>query len=511
MMSERNLAEIFDGTEEVCFILTDISLPYLRYVIVILDFLKINNKKVDLILIKGLSDVYPNFYSRFYWNSKRKDTEKFLIRNKDFYDLKVRIIHKHKKRKKEDFNKLSLDAVEILNTSIVSYLSTHKLKTEDIKPHLRKRKTKKLWKKQEKKYYDVLSFLENDSILKEFKGKVIFLNGRLPDQSAIKYFCKRSDKSFLSLEAGMPPNKRMHLSTNQTAVVSEFSQDLAYQITRTIVPVKEQIEYSEVFLQKNMTDKKFNHHLSHGKDELKEHFSKQDKVKVITIFTSTIGEFIANNGIESYGWNSQYDAVENTVKYLLKRNYDVSIRMHPNSARFSWKDIRKIYDLGRDFQVKVYLPWEQVNSYDLVSRAEYVFTWGSTIGLEASAVGKKTYIFSPTYYSQIADVRAFSPNSLLKIDLEDWITDRNLSKQAIYISNNHGLSIDNGTLTDGTELILKELEAKGLSYNQNIRQFMKKSYFFSANNLSIFFRKAKFSSKLNHFLLNKILKFSKSG
>jgi hypothetical protein len=508
-MSEKDLQEIFRDTEEVCFILTEISLSYLRYVIVILDFLKVKNIKTDLILIKGFNHVYPNFYSKFYWDRKSIDAEKFLTRNKESYKLRVRVIGKHKKKKNENFDKQSFDAVQSCNNSIISYLSTHKLKTEDIKPHLRKRKIKKLWEKQEKKYYDILRNLENDSLLKEFNGKIIFLNGRFPDQSAIKYFCKRFNKSFLSLEAGMPPSKRMHLSTNQTAVISEFSQDLASQIKRKTVPIQEQIEYSEVFLQKNMTDKNFNHHLSLGKEMTQDDLSKVNKNKVVTIFTSTIGEFIANNGIESYGWDSQYDALENTVKYLLERNYHVLIRMHPNSARFSWRDIRKIFDLGIDFHVKVYLPWEQVNSYDLAVRSEFVFTWGSTIGLEASALGKKTYIFSPTYYSLIADVRVFSPQSLLNLDLENWTTNRSLAMQAIYISNNHGIPLDDNILTYGTDMILKELDVLNASYSRNVRQVMKKSYFFSASNLFFLFKKLRFNPRLINFLLNLIIKILK--
>ena len=508
-MSEKKLEDLFDNTEEVFIILTEISVFYVRYLIVILDFLKNKNIKTSLILIKGLHPVYPNFYSKIYWDRKSSDAERFLISKKEHYDLRVRVIDNIKERKKQYSDQIRHDAVESCNNSIRSYLSTHKLKTEGIEPYLNKKKIKKLWSKQEENYFDILSFLENDPSLKTLIGKIIFLNGRLPNQSAIKYFCTSFGKSFLSLEEGRPPNKRMHLSRNQTAVMSEFAQELASQLKRSNNPIQKQIDFSEEFLQRNMTDRNFNHHLNLAKDEIHYDHSNLDNVKIATIFTSTIGEFIANNGVESYGWGSQYEAIESTVKYLLERNYEVLIRMHPNSARFSWRDIKKILDIEIIYGIRVYPPWAQINSYDLVTKSEFVFTWGSTIGLEASALGKKTYIFSPTYYSLIADVRIFSPRSLVEQDLESWITNRDLAKQAIYISNNHGLLFNDRTLTKGTYLILRDLDVLNASYNPKIRNLMKKSYFFSANNISNFLMKLKFKIKPINSLLNLILKFLK--
>ena len=103
-------------------------------------------------------------------------------------------------------------------------------------------------------------------------------------------------------------------------------------------------------------------------------------------------------------------------------------------------------------------------------------------------------------------MRVFSPHSLLKLDLDNWTSDRNLAKQAIYISNNHGVSVDYDTFTDGTKLILKELEVLNASYNRKVRQVMKKSYLLSAKNVSNSLKLLRIPTRIVNQILVFILK-----
>jgi hypothetical protein len=502
-MNERGLVEIFDGTEEVCFVFTEISLFYLRYLIVILDHLSMKKITTHLILIKGISPVSPNFYSKFYWNKKTLDAERFLISKKEYYNLKVRIVSKFDKGKTQKSEKQNNEVTVSCENAIRSYLSTHKLKTENIEPHLEKRRTKKIWRKQEKNYFDVFNFLENDSFLTQFKGKIIFLNGRYPDQSAIKTFCKIHNKSFLCLEVGMPPNKRMHLSKFQSSVVSELSQALSAQIEGGGSLTNDQIRFADNFLQINMTDRKTNHYLNLGISNLNTDNEVTEKLKVITIFSVSLGEAISNNGIESFGWTSQYEAIENCIRYLAERGYKVRIRMHPNGARNSWRDIKVLENLCKQYRVKMYLPWDEIDSYQLLKESEYVFTWGSTIGLEASAMGKKTYVYGRSYYSEIADIRVFSPLTFLEPNLENWTVNKNLAKQVIYARYNYGVNLASHTLSTGSTLILDELNNLQASYNPRLRKMMKKSYLFSAKNISNILKILKIPNRI----INQILIF----
>ena len=502
-MSEKNLAEIFDGTEEVCLVLTEISLFYLRYLIVILDHLSMKKITTHLILIKGISPVYPNFYSKFYWDKKTLDAEELLTSKKEFYNLKVRVVSEFDKRKTQKSAKQNNEAVKSCENAIISYLSTHKLKTEDIELPLRKKGIKKLWKKQEINFFGVLNFVENDFFLTQFKGKIIFLNGRFPDQSAIKFFCKLNDKDFLCLEGGMPTGKRMHLSKFQSSVVSELSQELQSQLNRTDISIHHQIEFADNFLQKNMTDKRFNHYLSLATSSISKIAAEIEKLKIITIFPISLGEFRSNNGIESFGWASQYEAIENSIRYLAEREYEIRIRMHPNGARNSWRDIKALENLCERYRVKIYLPWDEIDSYQLLKESEYVFTWGSTIGLEASALGKKTYVYGKSNYSEIADIRIFSPMTLLEPDLENWTPNKNLAKQAIFIRNNYGVNLQSHILSSGSTLILDELNSLQASYNPRLRKMMKKSYLFSAKNISNILKILKIPNRI----INQILVF----
>jgi hypothetical protein len=144
-------------------------------------------------------------------------------------------------------------------------------------------------------------------------------------------------------------------------------------------------------------------------------------------FTSSTDEYWALGGswhLDS--WKDQYEAFGEVLAEL-ERIGDLSatLRIHPNllnkSFRFVKSELKNIDALRRKFPwLKVVLPHEAVDSYELLSHADRVFVSMSTIGLEASAAGKPVWCTSPTNYDEVADVRKLWDRVSIRDGLSAW-------------------------------------------------------------------------------------------
>lgn len=105
------------------------------------------------------------------------------------------------------------------------------------------------------------------------------------------------------------------------------------------------------------------------------------------------------------------------------------IRVHPNlqtkSSSLQDLELEKLQSITREFpEVFVIGPKDPVNSYDLVKLANRVFVSNSTIGLEASALGKPVFCSRATRYDIAADVkRIHSQRDLTEENLRPWAVD----------------------------------------------------------------------------------------
>ena len=114
----------------------------------------------------------------------------------------------------------------------------------------------------------------------------------------------------------------------------------------------------------------------------------------ITFFNSSNDEFMSlGSEWNDSEWSSQWEAFEQVANYFLQDDYAITIRMHPNGVNKSKRErSRERVALAR-FKKKfptitVYDPQEKVNSYMLISQSDLIVVWNSTIGLEASYMGK---------------------------------------------------------------------------------------------------------------------------
>lgn len=121
-----------------------------------------------------------------------------------------------------------------------------------------------------------------------------------------------------------------------------------------------------------------------------------------------------------FEWSDQYEAFRTVGKYLLQLGFECELRLHPNLANKSARDIReehtevlKLRELG----FRIIGPHSRTNSYDLAKSADLVVVSRSTIGIESLSMGIPVSVTSNSFYDQVPGIlRIESGSGLLKIE-----------------------------------------------------------------------------------------------
>ena len=152
--------------------------------------------------------------------------------------------------------------------------------------------------------------------------------------------------------------------------------------------------------------------------------------KIVVIFTSSVDEF-AELGVswKEAEWQDQWEAFEYLIPRLLRENYRVILRVHPNLANKPMKTARvtrgAINALSAKFtEVEIIEPTSTTNSYALLEMADLAIVWISTIGLEASQMGVRAICLSSSEYDLVADVKRWLKKEDVDFEaLRDWNLD----------------------------------------------------------------------------------------
>ena len=144
-------------------------------------------------------------------------------------------------------------------------------------------------------------------------------------------------------------------------------------------------------------------------------------------FPSSFDEFLAFGPMWTIDeWPSQFHAFDMIMTSLERRGIDLVLRLHPNLASKSrgyfLREVSEILELQRKHpSLTVHWHNSPVNSYQLVSDANYVIVERSTIGLEASLMGKPVWATQATQWDQVADVRQLlKPSDVTEESLRLW-------------------------------------------------------------------------------------------
>ena len=140
-----------------------------------------------------------------------------------------------------------------------------------------------------------------------------------------------------------------------------------------------------------------------------------DSHKAIVFFSSSIDEVAELE----FDWTRFFDSQENALRVLAaecQKRDDVYlvVRSHPNMLTKSQLDqvawqacVEKI---APDIH---FAPDSSVDSYELMSQAYAVVTYGSTMGIEAAFAGKRSIVMGPSIYDELGVVtRVETPEAL---------------------------------------------------------------------------------------------------
>lgn len=137
-------------------------------------------------------------------------------------------------------------------------------------------------------------------------------------------------------------------------------------------------------------------------------------------FSSSDDEFAAiSDGFSSGPWDSQIDAVQNLME-LAASNSEVElvIRVHPHLKikasveRARWATLKgpNIINIA---------PSDPTDSYSLIESSDVVFSFGSTIGIEAAYWGRPSVLLGASAYAKSGAVYTPTSASELKVLLSD--------------------------------------------------------------------------------------------
>jgi hypothetical protein len=123
-------------------------------------------------------------------------------------------------------------------------------------------------------------------------------------------------------------------------------------------------------------------------------------------FHSSEDELITTDLISTI-WGHQHNALAMLVEAMgMIGNYDLVIRMHPNLLHKSRREIQFWKKIG--FELSTDMPWihfvpseSEISSYALIKEAEGVITVGSTIGVEAAFMNKKSILLGRAFHEQM--------------------------------------------------------------------------------------------------------------
>lgn len=122
------------------------------------------------------------------------------------------------------------------------------------------------------------------------------------------------------------------------------------------------------------------------------------KLRVV-YFSSSDDEFAAVAEENEKGpWKDQIEAVRELISIIKKRtDIELIIRIHPHMSKKSDKDLNQWLALATS-SIRVIKPQDPTDSYALLDTADIVFSYGSTMGIEATYWRKPSVLLGPAAY-----------------------------------------------------------------------------------------------------------------
>jgi hypothetical protein len=152
--------------------------------------------------------------------------------------------------------------------------------------------------------------------------------------------------------------------------------------------------------------------------------------KLITFFHSSEDELFSTE-LGSITWNDQIDFLRELHQELSKMEaFHLLIRVHPNLRHKSSREIRRWKSFEselRQSNVTFVMHDSSVRTYDILEKSDFVITFGSTIGVEASFKSKPSLLVSRAFHESLGVVLPIGNLADLMSVLNRGISQRILS------------------------------------------------------------------------------------
>jgi hypothetical protein len=431
------------------------NLNFYRYLLFLVSKLLKENSRVTIVRtrkhsIRNISGYYrryvpKRFDDNFFEALKRAHGSKINI----LVD-KSEVVRFPKVDYSRTFAQLSERERVSLENSIRSYFSTDVYDSEYFPKTLFRHS--RLKQKLERSFLFSLDICKKLDKWADFED-VFVINGRRPDQAAVRSYFEGKGKKIWYFENGRPHGRRVFIADFQRQEVRKMSEWLADQSRSVSLDSFTLLNNLNAWLEKIGTKSIVNPHLA-------EPITDGTTIEnIVPFFTSSLDERFSNLGADLNGWNSQIDAILSVNSRLREAGFNLIVRLHPNLMNKSWFDVSFYVKSLEAANIKFILPWQPGRSQELIGKSRFSLSWASTTSLEAAALGKPAINFGPHYYSDILGITTLNPGLLADFDFE---IERPLSidraAMAHYCLQNFGLLVENWELNESENEISKLIE-----------------------------------------------------
>lgn len=241
-------------------------------------------------------------------------------------------------------------------------------------------------------------------------SRLIIYNGRLHTLRPIYYIFKNQNALVDILEVidgrnGKPFRRQIYeartpFSRKDFADCIEDNWQLHDKSERVLIGEK---FFSDKFEGVPVLDKSY---INDDFIEAEGYLNRRDSLKFV-VFNSSPDER-ASLG-EDWEWEFEGESDQSKVVRLILdgltasgMDFELVFRAHPNMSNYKGSELSTIATYVDKYSSFQYIsPDERVNSYSLIQKADLVLTFGSTIGVEAAYMGKKSVVIGKSFYDYL--------------------------------------------------------------------------------------------------------------
>ena len=300
-------------------------------------------------------------------------------------------------------------------------------------------------------YWDLREYLRSHRF-----DRVLIPNGRVPDQRMALWACKDESIPVEYYEIGRALENSYYTGTMQ---VHDREGTQAEVLRKTAHLEQHEIEaIADRWLDNRMTNglaiHPFGKDWKPGNDSLLATAHENLEKPVAVFFSSSVDEFASyGQSWATHAWRDQYEAFEAIIELLVGRGFLCVVRMHPNlqnkGREYVSAEIKRVLQLKEKFPGTIVLSHtDPTNSYELIQLSHFVIVGRSTLGLEASCLGKPVWTTTAARYDAVADVRqVLKPSEVTDKNLSEWPVDSGPAKRfvAYWVIQDHEFTYGEST------------------------------------------------------------------